>query len=163
MICKTPPHWVIYLWCGILWCFIFLVSQKSNFCSVVSWHYEDMTLRIIYSGVFIRRFFQVCFWISVRWILYILWAISISHLTLSMSPHPQDSPSFSFLNCLPRGWTMLLFSGITTLLSEKIFLDRKNFWPTFAIHFSVGFACFCVSSLVMYLSFAIFFYINTVG
>ncbi|CAL5364182.1 unnamed protein product [Camellia sinensis] len=49
-----------------------------------------------------------------------------------------DSASFSFRSCLPSGWMVLLFSSITTLISEKIFLDRQNFWPTFLIHFSVG-------------------------
>ncbi|GMY07836.1 protein RFT1 homolog [Fagus crenata] len=78
----------------------------------------NMILRIIYSSVFIKHYFQ-------------------------------DS-SFSFSSCLPSGWTVLLFSGVTTLISEKIFLDRENFWPTFFIHFSIGFACFCVSSFVIY-------------
>ncbi|XP_059452441.1 uncharacterized protein LOC132183062 isoform X1 [Corylus avellana] len=79
----------------------------------------NMILRILYSMVFIKRYFQ-------------------------------DSSSFSFSSCLPSGWTVLLFSGVTTLISEKIFLDRENFWPTFAIHFSIGLACFCVSSFVIY-------------
>lgn len=78
----------------------------------------NMVLRIIYSTLFIKRYFQ-------------------------------DS-SFSFSSCLPSGWKVLLFSGVTTLISEKIFLDRKNFWPTFFIHFSIGLACFCVSSFVIY-------------
>ncbi|KAK7851690.1 protein rft1 like protein [Quercus suber] len=77
----------------------------------------NMVLRIIYSTLFIKRYFQ-------------------------------DS-SFSFSSCLPSGWKVLLFSGVTTLISEKIFLDRKNFWPTFFIHFSIGLACFCVSSFVI--------------
>ncbi|KAK9293226.1 hypothetical protein L1049_021216 [Liquidambar formosana] len=79
----------------------------------------NMILRIIYSAVFIKHYFQ-------------------------------GSSSFSFHNCLPSGWTILLLSSLTTLISEKIFLDRENFWPTFFIHFSVGLTCFCVSSFVIY-------------
>ncbi|KAI9074257.1 hypothetical protein K1719_043822 [Acacia pycnantha] len=62
----------------------------------------------------------------------------------------QESSSFSFHSCLPSGWIILLLSGVITIISEKIFLDRENFWPTFAIHFSIGLACFCVSSYVIY-------------
>ncbi|XP_052174272.1 uncharacterized protein LOC127789330 isoform X2 [Diospyros lotus] len=62
----------------------------------------------------------------------------------------KDSAPFSFLSCLPSGWAVLLFSGIATRISEKIFLDQLNFWPTFLIHFSVGLTCFCISSLVIY-------------
>lgn len=79
----------------------------------------NMILRILYSAVFIKRYFQ-------------------------------DSSAFSFSRCLPSGWTVMLLSGVTTLISEKIFLDRENFWPTFAVHFSIGLACFCVSSFVIY-------------
>ncbi|XP_028801074.1 protein RFT1 homolog isoform X1 [Neltuma alba] len=79
----------------------------------------NMALRILYSAIFIKHYFQ-------------------------------GSSSFSFHSCLPSGWTILLLSGIITIISEKIFLDRENFWPTFAIHFSIGLACFCVSSYVIY-------------
>ncbi|KAG5538299.1 hypothetical protein RHGRI_019032 [Rhododendron griersonianum] len=61
-----------------------------------------------------------------------------------------DSALFSFRSCLPSGWTVLLFSGITTLVSEKLFLDHQNFWPSFLIHLSVGLTCFCISSVVIY-------------
>ncbi|KAH7557395.1 hypothetical protein JRO89_XS11G0142500 [Xanthoceras sorbifolium] len=80
---------------------------------------KDMSLRIIYSAVFIKNYFQ-------------------------------DSFSFSFRSCLPSGWTILLFSGVITLISERIFLDRENFWPTFLIHFSIGLTCFCITSVVIY-------------
>ncbi|CAN1180471.1 Protein RFT1 homolog [Linum perenne] len=61
-----------------------------------------------------------------------------------------DSSAFSFSNCMPSGWPVLLISGIVTLISERVFLDHDNFWSTFSIHFSVGVACFCVSSIVIY-------------
>ncbi|XP_076944329.1 uncharacterized protein LOC143614917 [Bidens hawaiensis] len=80
----------------------------------------NMVFRIIYSATFIRRYFQ------------------------------QDSSSFSFHSCLPGGWMVLLFSSAVTLVSEKVFLDRDNFWPTFCIHFSIGFTCFCFASFVIY-------------
>lgn len=79
----------------------------------------NMILRIIYSAVFIKYYFQ-------------------------------DSSAFSFTSCLPSGWTVLLFSGVITLISEKLFLDHENFWPTFLIHFSIGLTCFCISSFIIY-------------
>ncbi|XP_022771747.1 protein RFT1 homolog isoform X3 [Durio zibethinus] len=80
---------------------------------------NDMILRIIYSAIFIKHFFQ-------------------------------ESPSFSFYSCLPSGWTILLLSGVATLVSEKLFLDREKFWPSFFIHFSIGFTLFCISAFVIY-------------
>ncbi|GMP24023.1 hypothetical protein CsSME_00001428 [Camellia sinensis var. sinensis] len=81
---------------------------------------------------------------SLNMILRIIYsAVFIKH-------YFKDSASFSFRSCLPSGWMVLLFSSITTLISEKIFLDRQNFWPTFLVHFSVGLTCFCISSLVIY-------------
>ncbi|XP_021687058.1 uncharacterized protein LOC110669636 isoform X3 [Hevea brasiliensis] len=62
----------------------------------------------------------------------------------------KDSSAFTFRGCLPSGWTVLLFSGATTLISERVFLDHKNFWPTFLVHFSIGFTCFGISSVVIY-------------
>ncbi|KAK7341114.1 hypothetical protein VNO80_24038 [Phaseolus coccineus] len=79
----------------------------------------NMTLRILYSAIFIKNYFQ-------------------------------GSSSFSFYGCLPSGWIILLLSGIITLISENVFLDRDNFWPSFVVHFSVGLGCFCVSSYVIY-------------
>ncbi|PPD82077.1 hypothetical protein GOBAR_DD20974 [Gossypium barbadense] len=79
----------------------------------------DMILRIIYSAIFIKHFFQ-------------------------------ESSSFSFCSCLPSGWTILLLSGVATLISEKVFLDRENFWSSFFIHFCIGFAFFCTSAFVIY-------------
>lgn len=82
--------------------------------------------------------------------LNLAWFVININLMLHF-PCWQDSPSFSFYKCLPSGWTVLLFSGIATLLSERIFLDRENFWQTFAVHLSIGLACFSASSFVMYL------------
>lgn len=61
----------------------------------------------------------------------------------------QDSSSFSFRRCLPSGWTFLLFSGIVTLVSEKIFLDPDDFWRTFSIHFLVGITSFMLAAFIM--------------
>ncbi|CAL0308328.1 unnamed protein product [Lupinus luteus] len=82
----------------------------------------NMTLRIIYSAIFIKKYFQ----------------------------ESQEPSSFSFYSCLPSGWIVLLLSGVITLISENVFLKQDNFWPTFMTHFSVGVACFCVSSYVIY-------------
>ncbi|KAL2329355.1 hypothetical protein Fmac_022782 [Flemingia macrophylla] len=79
----------------------------------------NMSLRIIYSAIFIKSYFQ-------------------------------GSSSFSFSGCLPSGWIILLLSGLITLISENLFLDRHNFWPSFVIHLCVGLGCFCLSSYVIY-------------
>ncbi|KAI8564568.1 hypothetical protein RHMOL_Rhmol03G0190900 [Rhododendron molle] len=94
-----------------------LIVANSLICVLNS--NEDMILRIIYSAVFIKHYFE-------------------------------DSASFSFRSCLPSGWAVLLFSGITTLVSEKLFLDHQNFWPSFLLHLSVGLTCFCISSVVIF-------------
>ncbi|KAK2419822.1 glucose-induced degradation protein [Trifolium repens] len=52
------------------------------------------------------------------------------------------SSSFAFCGCLHSGSVILLLSSAITLISENVFLDQDNFWPTFVIHFSVGLACF---------------------
>ncbi|KHN11673.1 Protein RFT1 like [Glycine soja] len=62
----------------------------------------------------------------------------------------QGSSSFSFCGCLPSGWITLLLSGVITLVSENVLLDRDNFSLSFMFHLSVGLACFCVSSYVIY-------------
>ncbi|XP_027354961.1 protein RFT1 homolog [Abrus precatorius] len=79
----------------------------------------NMTLRILYSAVFIKNYFQ-------------------------------GSSSFSFSGCLPSGWIFVLLSGVITLISENVFLDRDDFWPTFTIHLFIGLGCFCVSSYAIY-------------
>ncbi|ESQ40699.1 hypothetical protein EUTSA_v10013248mg [Eutrema salsugineum] len=81
----------------------------------------NMIGRIIYSGLFIRSYFQV------------------------------DSSSFSFRKCFPSGWKILILSGIITLISERTILDHKNFWATFPLHFAIGFLCFCLSAYIIYL------------
>ncbi|CAN1180469.1 Protein RFT1 homolog [Linum perenne] len=90
----------------------------------------NMTMRIIYSAVFIKNYFKLTMF--------------------GFGSSLQDSSAFSFSNCMPSGWPVLLISGIVTLISERVFLDHDNFWSTFSIHFSVGVACFCVSSIVIY-------------
>ncbi|KAI3862033.1 hypothetical protein MKW92_016337 [Papaver armeniacum] len=80
----------------------------------------NMILRISYSAIFIKRYFQDC------------------------------SSEFRFLQCLPSGWIVLLLSSFVTQISERTFLDKENFWSTMLIHLSVGVACFCISSFVIY-------------
>ncbi|XP_042374316.1 protein RFT1 homolog isoform X2 [Zingiber officinale] len=62
----------------------------------------------------------------------------------------QVSPSFSLSRCLPSGWEILLLSCIITLVSERVLLDKENFWQTLPAHLAVGFTCFCISSKVIY-------------
>ncbi|EOA30348.1 hypothetical protein CARUB_v10013471mg [Capsella rubella] len=62
----------------------------------------------------------------------------------------QGTSSFSFRKCLPLGWQVLIFSGIVTLISEKIFLNHKNFRATFPLHLAIGVLCICLSAIVIY-------------
>lgn len=88
--------------------------------------------------------------------------IILDDLTLENFPlPPQDSSAFTFRSCLPSGWTVLLVSGVTTLISEKIFLNRENFWPTFLVHLSIGFTCFCTSSVIMWVSSGVTFAVTS--
>ncbi|KZV58190.1 hypothetical protein F511_36899 [Dorcoceras hygrometricum] len=79
----------------------------------------NMIFRIIYSAVFIKRYFK-------------------------------DSFSFSFRSCLPSGFEYLLLSGVATLMLEKTYLDRDNYWATFPFHFSFGFVCFTIAGIAIY-------------
>lgn len=74
----------------------------------------------------------------------------IIYSTVFIRQYFKDTSSFSFRHCLPSGWTVLLFFSVVTLVSEKIFLDRDNFWPTFSIHFSIGVTCFCIAAFIIY-------------
>lgn len=96
-----------------------ILIQSAGAVGLILANSLNMILRIIYSAIFIKHYFQ-------------------------------GSSSFSFRSCLPSGWPILLVSGVTTLFSERIFLDRQDFWPTFLIHFSIGLTCFCISSIVIY-------------
>ncbi|KAI4323828.1 hypothetical protein L6164_023405 [Bauhinia variegata] len=107
------------LWFSVIYIVLnVLLIKLAGAVGLIMANSINMILRIAYSAMFIKRYFQ--------------------------------GSSFSFRSCLPSGWIILLFSGVITLISENIFLDPKNFWPTFAIHFSVGVVCFCISSYVIY-------------
>lgn len=64
----------------------------------------------------------------------------------------QGSSAFSFRDCLPRGYELLLVSGVATFILERLYLNRDNFWATFSAHFFFGFACFSVTAFVMWVS-----------
>lgn len=96
-----------------------ILLRLAGIVGLIAANSINMSLRIIYSAVFIRQYFQ-------------------------------NSSTFEFRGCLPSGWLMLLFSAGITLLSERLFLDKDNFWPTFFLHFLVGLACICLSSFVIY-------------
>ncbi|KAI3925031.1 hypothetical protein MKW98_009681 [Papaver atlanticum] len=80
----------------------------------------NMILRISFSAIFIKRYFK------------------------------DSSSEFRFRECWPSGWIVLVLSSFVTQISERIFLDQENFWLTLFIHFSVGIACFCISSFMIY-------------
>ncbi|KAG6519766.1 hypothetical protein ZIOFF_023274 [Zingiber officinale] len=77
-------------------------------------------------------------------------ANSLSILHNEFPPSMTVSPSFSLSRCLPSGWEILLLSCIITLVSERVLLDKENFWQTLPAHLAVGFTCFCISSIVIY-------------
>ncbi|THU55305.1 hypothetical protein C4D60_Mb11t05180 [Musa balbisiana] len=75
--------------------------------------------------------------------------LRIIYSAVFISSYFQDS-SFSFYRCLPSGWEVLLLSYTATVISERVFLDKENFWQTLPIHLAIGLACFCFSSIVIY-------------
>ncbi|CAL5072696.1 unnamed protein product [Urochloa decumbens] len=58
--------------------------------------------------------------------------------------------SFSFWRCVPAGWGILLISGLTTIFSERMFLNRTRFKQTVPIHIAIGIMCLSISSLEIY-------------
>ncbi|XP_058104416.1 uncharacterized protein LOC131248248 isoform X2 [Magnolia sinica] len=109
----------LLLFSGIYIILNILLIRSAGAVGLITANSLNMMLRIIYSAVFIKRYFQ-------------------------------DSSSFTFRHCLPSGWGILLLSGAATLLSERLFLDQENFWPTMLIHVGFGLMCFCISSVVIY-------------
>ncbi|KAJ8643781.1 hypothetical protein MRB53_005529 [Persea americana] len=96
-----------------------LLIQFAGAVGLIAANSFNMILRILYSAMFIKHYFQ-------------------------------NSTAFAFRNCLPSGWWILIFLGTVTLISERLILDRDNFWPTMFIHFAIGLMCFCISSVVIY-------------
>ncbi|KAF8644591.1 hypothetical protein HU200_066398 [Digitaria exilis] len=58
--------------------------------------------------------------------------------------------SFSFRRCVPAGWGILLISGLTTVFSERVFLNRMRFMQTVPIHIAIGIMCLSISSVEIY-------------
>lgn len=120
------------------------------------------TLHFLYISIAIYSFF---FFSSIRNLLLVtwgqmlafssnfimenlqIWLYTWAHIDMFAS---QGSSSFSFKSCLPSGWKLLLVSGTVTLISERIFLDKEEFWQTFPIHVCVGLLFFILSCIVMY-------------
>jgi len=50
---------------------------------------------------------------------------------------------------LCASWGILLISGLTTVLSERVFLNRMRFKQTVPIHIAIGIMCLSISSLEM--------------
>ena len=107
-----------------------------------------MISRVIFSALFIKHYFQEWIWgfkSSMFVGIYISLILDLCFSLCRILLH-------FLLRCLPSGWTVLLFSGVITLISEKLFLDHKNFWPAFKIHFSISLSCFCIASFIMWVS-----------
>ncbi|GAB2222120.1 hypothetical protein Droror1_Dr00013321 [Drosera rotundifolia] len=77
-------------------------------------------------------------------------ALRITYSARFIKNYFQGSASFSFRHCLPSGWQVLLLSGLATIVSEEIVLDRQNFWPTFLMHLCFGLCCFTTSAIIIY-------------
>ncbi|XP_072150501.1 uncharacterized protein [Setaria viridis] len=58
--------------------------------------------------------------------------------------------SFSFRRCVPAGWGILLISALTTVFSERVFLNRTRFKQTVPIHIAIGIMCLSISSFEIY-------------
>ncbi|ONM23674.1 lipid transporters [Zea mays] len=58
--------------------------------------------------------------------------------------------SFSFRRCVPAGWGILLISGLTTVFSERVFLNKTRFKQTVPIHIAIGIMCLSIALLEIY-------------
>ncbi|CAD6218051.1 unnamed protein product [Miscanthus lutarioriparius] len=58
--------------------------------------------------------------------------------------------SFSFRRCMPAGWGILLISGLTTVFSERVFLNKTRFKQTVPIHIAVGIMCLSIALFEIY-------------
>ncbi|GAA0185064.1 hypothetical protein LIER_32352 [Lithospermum erythrorhizon] len=96
-----------------------VLIQSAGAVGLILANSLNMSFRIAYSAIFIKKYFQ-------------------------------GSHSFSFHSCLPAGWTFLLYAGIVTFVSEKVFLDRNKFWPTFFVHFAIGFTSLSLAAFIIY-------------
>ncbi|KAK9021738.1 hypothetical protein V6N11_011709 [Hibiscus sabdariffa] len=83
---KRSKHLIVF---SIIYAALnFMLVGSAGAVGLILANSLNMVLRIIYSAIFIKHFFQ-------------------------------ESSSFSFYSCLPSGWTILLLSGVATLISEK--------------------------------------------
>ncbi|KAG9459644.1 hypothetical protein H6P81_004152 [Aristolochia fimbriata] len=96
-----------------------LLIKSAGAIGLIAANSLNMILRIIYSAIFIKNYFQDC-------------------------------PFFSLRRCLPSGWWALFLSGVATLVSERVFLDRDSFWLTFFVHLSFGVTCISTSFIIIY-------------
>ncbi|XP_077235390.1 lipid transporter [Tasmannia lanceolata] len=110
----------LLLFSGIYIVMNILLVRSAGAVGLIGANFLNMMLRIIYSAIFIKHYFQ------------------------------DSPPSFSFRRCLPSGWEVLLLSGAVTLISERLFLDRENFWRTMITHVGIGLICVSISSIVIY-------------
>ncbi|XP_078428354.1 uncharacterized protein LOC144700738 [Wolffia australiana] len=104
----------------------FVLVQNAGATGLILANSISMMLRIIYSAIFIKRYFQ-------------------------------GSLTFSFHRCLPSGWQILIASSAITMASERLILNRENFWSTLLLHFSIGVACFCISIIYIFNREKVFF------
>ncbi|KAF6161349.1 hypothetical protein GIB67_025611 [Kingdonia uniflora] len=109
----------LFIFSGIYIVLNVLLIQSAGAVGLIAANSLNMIMRIVYSVIFIKRYFQ-------------------EFIIFCVPP------------LLPSGWTALLLYGVITFLSEKLFLEQENFWPTIFIHFSIGLVCFCISAILIY-------------
>ncbi|KAJ1703825.1 hypothetical protein LUZ63_003604 [Rhynchospora breviuscula] len=76
--------------------------------------------------------------------------LRIAYSAVFIKRYFKNSSSFSFRECMPRGWLFLFFSSLATVLSERVFLKKDKFWDTFPIHLSIGVVSFSISCAAIY-------------
>ncbi|GLJ49593.1 hypothetical protein SUGI_1052110 [Cryptomeria japonica] len=102
-------------------CLNIILVQRAGAVGLILANFINMLLRITYSLVFIKIFFK-------------------------------DTSSFSMLQWLPSSKVLAGFciAGILTRISESKLVDHQNFFPSAAIHVSMGCACFAILSVMIY-------------
>ncbi|EPS71927.1 hypothetical protein M569_02831, partial [Genlisea aurea] len=62
----------------------------------------------------------------------------------------KDTPSFSFKGCMPGGSEFLLVTGVATVMVERMYVKREEFWFGFGVHLCFGLGCLAGCGLMIF-------------
>ncbi|KAL4203675.1 hypothetical protein AMTRI_Chr01g105100 [Amborella trichopoda] len=111
----------LVLFSGIYIVLNILLVQSAGAIGLIVANSLNMMLRIIYSTLFIKRFFR-----------------------------DSPSFGFRHCLPSAGVFAVLFISGVATHISRRKLFDRENFFSTMIMHVTVGLTCFAVSVIVIY-------------